>query len=194
MGTSFLQSIIIYKEGTAVKMFANTALGNIKKKSKAISAPVNHILYMEIEKEIQNAKFKDNYQKASVNIIYTYNWLNSLIKAELSKSKITPQQFNILRILRGQHPKPATINIIKDRMLDKMSDASRIVDRLVSKELVTRTVSERDRRAVDILISDKGLALLANIKLEEAMAVVFKDNITDQKASQLSDLLDIFRG
>ena len=149
---------------------------------------------MEIEKEIKNAKFKDNYQKASVNIIYTYNWLNSMIKSELSKSKITPQQFNILRILRGQHPKPATINIIKDRMLDKMSDASRIVERLVSKDLVTRTVSERDRRSVDIIISDKGLALLAGVKLEEAMALQFKDNITEQEALKLSDLLDTFRG
>nr|WP_294895910.1 MarR family transcriptional regulator [uncultured Pedobacter sp.] len=149
---------------------------------------------MEIEKEIQNAKFKDNYQKVSVNIIYTYNWLNSVIKAELAKSKITPQQFNILRILRGQHPKPATVNIIKERMLDKMSDASRIVDRLVSKGLVTRTVCESDRRAVDILISDKGLALLAGVKLEEAMAAKFKNNISDEQAAQLSELLDIFRG
>ncbi|HET8828653.1 MAG TPA: MarR family transcriptional regulator [Pelobium sp.] len=149
---------------------------------------------MEIQKEIQNAKFVDNYQKVSVNLIFTYNWLNSMIKGELGKSKITPQQFNILRILRGQHPKPATINIIKERMLDKMSDASRIVDRLVSKELVTRTVCERDRRAVDIVISDKGLRLLAGVKLEEAMTKKFKKNISEEQASQLSDLLDAFRG
>jgi DNA-binding MarR family transcriptional regulator len=79
-------------------------------------------------------------------------------------------------------------------MLDKMSDASRIVDRLVSKGLVTRTVCESDRRAVDILISDKGLALLAGVKLEEAMAAKFKNNISDEQAAQLSELLDIFRG
>ncbi len=149
---------------------------------------------MEIEKEIKNAKFKDNYQKASVNIIYTYNWLNSFIKAELGKSKITPQQFNILRILRGQHPKPATINIIKERMLDKMSDASRIVDRLVSKDLVNRTVCESDRRAVDIVISDKGLALLNGINLDEVMALKFKENISEEQALLLSELLDSFRG
>lgn len=149
---------------------------------------------MEIEKEIQNEKFKDNYQKASVNIIYTYNWLNALIKSELGKSKITQQQFNILRILRGQHPKPATINVIKERMLDKMSDASRIVDRLVIKQLVTRKVCERDRRAVDIKISDKGLALLDGIKLEEFMAIKFKQHISEEDAQRLSDLLDTFRG
>lgn len=149
---------------------------------------------MEIGKEIQNEKFKDNYQKVSVNIIYTYNWLNSVIKGELAKSKITPQQFNILRILRGQHPKPATVNVIKDRMLDKMSDASRIVDRLVAKELVTRTVCEADRRAVDIVISEKGLVLLAGVKLEEAMKAKFESNITEEQAKLLSDLLDTFRG
>ncbi|HEX7367420.1 MAG TPA: MarR family transcriptional regulator [Pelobium sp.] len=149
---------------------------------------------MKIEKEIQNTNFVNDYQKASVNIIYTYNWLNGLIKTELSKSKITHQQFNILRILRGQHPKPATINIIKERMLDKMSDASRIVERLVSKKLVTRTVCESDRRAVDIVISEKGLALLAAIKLEEAMTKEFEKNISEEQAKQLSDLLDAFRG
>ena len=194
MVISFLQNITIYRGVTAVKMYVSTAPGNLKKESRPIRQLVNFCKKMEIEKEIQNAKFKDNYQKVSVNIIYTYNWLNSVIKAELAKSKITPQQFNILRILRGQHPKPATVNIIKERMLDKMSDASRIVDRLVSKGLVTRTVCESDRRAVDILISDKGLALLAGVKLEEAMAAKFKNNISDEQAAQLSELLDIFRG
>lgn len=149
---------------------------------------------MEIEKEIKNAKFIDSFQKVSVNILFTYNWLNNLIKTELSKSKITPQQFNILRILRGQHPKPATINIIKERMLDKMSDASRIVDRLVQKGLVTRTTCESDRRAVDILISDKGLKLLSGIKLEEVTSAILKQNISEKDALKLSELLDNFRG
>lgn len=149
---------------------------------------------MEIEKEIQNSKFTDNYQKAAVNIIYTYAWLNGYIKAELAKHKVTPQQFNILRILRGQNPKPATINIIKERMLDRMSDASRIVDRLVAKGLVTRTTCESDRRAVDILISDKGLRVLEKIKLEETMLAKFKQHISEDEAKQLSDLLDKYRG
>src|SRR6476659_10638066 len=105
---------------------------------------------MDIEKEIQSTKFANSYQKASVNIVFTYNWLNNLMKVELDKSNITNQQFNILRILRGHHPNPATINILKERMLDKMCDASRIVDRLVQKELVTRSTNRKDRRAVDI--------------------------------------------
>lgn len=149
---------------------------------------------MEIEKEIHNLKFINNFQKASVNIIYTHNWLNSFVKAELSKHKITNQQFNILRILRGQYPKPTTINTIKERMLDKMSDASRIVDRLVQKNLITRTVCEKDRRAVDIIINEKGLKLLEGIKLEEAMTKSFQKNITEDEAQTLSFLLDKFRG
>jgi len=149
---------------------------------------------MEIEKEIQNAKFINNYQKVSVNIVYTYNWLNALLKRELNLHKITNQQFNILRILKGQYPKPATINILKDRMLDKMSDASRIVDRLVQKELVTRCVNDKDRRAVDILISDKGLNLLKNIFLEDLMNNSLQNNISEEEAETLSRLLDKLRG
>ncbi len=149
---------------------------------------------MEIEKEIQSGKFINNYQKASINIIFTYNWLNNFIKTELDKHQITNQQFNILRILRGQYPRPSTVNTLKERMLDKMSDASRIVDRLVQKELVSRCTNKRDRRAVDILISDKGLQLLEGIQLENAMLNGLKSNINEEEAKQLSDLLDKFRG
>jgi DNA-binding MarR family transcriptional regulator len=149
---------------------------------------------MELEKEIFSTKFTSQHQKASVNIIFTYNWLNGLIKNELEKSNITNQQFNILRILRGQYPNPATVNILKERMLDKMSDASRIVDRLVQKDLVTRTINKKDRRAVDILITKKGLELLEAVHMETAMYDGLKSNITDEEAKQLSDLLDKFRG
>nr|MBC7612922.1 MarR family transcriptional regulator [Pseudopedobacter sp.] len=149
---------------------------------------------MEIEKEIKSTKFTNNYHKASINIIYTYNWLNNLIKVELDKSNITNQQFNILRILRGQHPQPATINILKERMLDKMCDASRIVDRLVQKDLVTRSINRKDRRSVDIQITDKGLKLLESVHMENAMIEGLKNNINDEEAQQLSSLLDKFRG
>lgn len=148
---------------------------------------------MNIEEEIHSTKFINNHQKVSVNLVYTYNWLNNLIKHELDKYNITNQQFNILRILRGQHPQPATINILKERMLDKMCDASRIVDRLVQKELVTRAVNRKDRRAVDIHITEKGLILLNEIKLEVATEHL-QNNISDEEAQQLSYLLDKLRG
>jgi DNA-binding MarR family transcriptional regulator len=149
---------------------------------------------MEIEKEIKSTKFTNNYQKASINIVYTYNWLNNLMKEELDKSNITNQQFNILRILRGQHPQPATINILKERMLDKMCDASRIVDRLVQKDLVTRSTNRKDRRSVDIHITEKGLELLEGVQMENAMIQGLKNNISDEEAQQLSSMLDKFRG
>jgi DNA-binding MarR family transcriptional regulator len=149
---------------------------------------------MEIEKEIKNAKFLNNYQKVSVNIVYTYNWLNSLLKTELDKYHITNQQFNILRILKGQYPKPSTINILKERMLDKMSDASRIVDRLVQKELVTRCVNEKDRRAVDIVITEKGLNLLKSVLIEDVISNALQNNVSEEEANTLSLLLDKLRG
>src|SRR6476659_8887433 len=132
--------------------------------------------------------------KIDVNIVFTYNWLNNLMKVELDKSNITNQQFNILRILRGHHPNPATINILKERMLDKMCDASRIVDRLVQKDLVTRSTNRKDRRPVDINITSKGLELLEHIQMEQAMINELKHNLTDEEAQQLSCLLDKFRG
>src|SRR5690606_5966843 len=123
-----------------------------------------------------------------------YGWINSHLKTELDKFNLTHQQFNILRILRGQHPNPATINLLKERMLDKMSDASRIVDRLVQKEFVSRCINKKDRRAADITITKKGLAILEQIHLDVSMKNVLKNNITEEEAGQLSDLLDKLRG
>ena len=149
---------------------------------------------MEIEKEIFSNKFENNHQKAIVNLIYTYGWLTNLLKQKLNKHKITLQQYNILRILRGQNPKPATINLLKERMLDKMSDASRIVERLVQKNLVQRCTNDKDRRAVDILISPKGLEILQKLDNEMSSKDILMDNITDEEASALSGLLDKMRG
>lgn len=148
---------------------------------------------MEIDKEIQS-KFDDNYHRATVNIVFTYNWLAYTMRGQLEKYNITQQQYNVLRILRGQVPNPATVNLLKDRMLDKMSDASRIVDRLVQKNLVTRCTNNKDRRAVDIRISDEGLAILAKLDVELKTSDVIKGNITEEEAAQLSALLDKMRG
>jgi len=149
---------------------------------------------MRIEDEIQSSKFEDNYHKAVVNIAYTEGWLNNTLRCHFEKHNLTNQQFNILRILRGQHPKPATVNLLKERMIDKMSDASRIVDRLVQKGLITRCTSSRDRRAVDILISEQGLATLSKMDAEFKTKDFLKDNLTSEEAGQLSDLLDKLRG
>lgn len=148
---------------------------------------------MELEKEIQS-KFENDYHKVVVNIIYTYGWMSNIIRTRIGKDEITIQQFNILRILRGQYPGAATINLLKARMLDKMSDASRIVERLVQKGLVTRTVNLKDRRSVDIVISQKGLELLKKLDPIINPIDVLKANLTETEATQLNTLLDKLRG
>ncbi len=149
---------------------------------------------MKLEKEIVSEKFENNYQKSVVNIVYTYGWVTNLLRKRLDCYDITMQQFNILRILRGQYPNPATINLLKERMLDKMSDASRIVERLVQKELVSRCTNVKDRRAVDIRISKKGLEILEKLDPEIDIQDILKSNLSEEEALQLSNLLDKFRG
>ncbi|MGN6394075.1 MAG: MarR family winged helix-turn-helix transcriptional regulator [Mucilaginibacter sp.] len=149
---------------------------------------------MRIDEEIQSSKFENNYQKAVINISYTYSWLNNQTRSLFEKQNITIQQFNILRILRGQYPNPATVNLLKERMVDKMSDASRIVDRLVQKGLVSRCTNTRDRRAVDIRISDEGLKVLAIMDEEFKIKDLLQNNLTEEEAGLLSDLLDKLRG
>jgi len=147
---------------------------------------------MGIEKDISQSKFRNEYQKATINLIYTYNWMNERIKNMLDQYDITPQQFNILRILRGAG-KPISTLQIRQRMLDKMSDTSRIVDRLLKKDLVRKVVCEGDRRLVDVTISDNGLALLQRIDThQDDMDGVFK-NLDEQQAITLNNLLDKIR-
>jgi DNA-binding MarR family transcriptional regulator len=148
---------------------------------------------MEIGKEINSNKFENNHQKSIVNLIYTYGWITNLLKQQLNRYDITLQQYNVLRILRGQRPNPATINLIKERMLDKMSDASRIVDRLVQKELVDRTVNTNDRRAVDILITNKGIDILSKLDAELLFDQIINEDFNNTDAGILSDLLDKMR-
>ena len=112
---------------------------------------------MKIEEEIKQRSFKDVYHKVYINLIFTSGWLQEQQATIFKKYGLTLPQFNILRILRGQHPKPATLNLLIERMLDKTSNASRIVDKLEAKELVTRHQCPNDRRTVDIIITDKGL-------------------------------------
>jgi DNA-binding MarR family transcriptional regulator len=149
---------------------------------------------MRIDDEIQSSKFDDNYHKLVINIAYTSGWLNNLMRGQFEKHNLTQQQFNILRILRGQYPNPATINLLKERMIDKMSDASRIVDRLVQKGLVSRCTNHKDRRAVDIRVSDAGLEILCKMDNEFKTKDFLKNSLTEEEAGLLSDLLDKMRG
>jgi DNA-binding MarR family transcriptional regulator len=149
---------------------------------------------MKLEDEIIQKKFRSETHKLGVNIIYTFNWLDAFHQKHFRKHGITSQQFNVLRILRGQHPEPATIKLLKERMLDKMSDASRIVEKLRVKGLVDRTISSNDRRNCDVVINAKGLKLLAEIDKEEALLNDLYSNLSEGEKKQLNDLLDKLRG
>jgi MarR family 2-MHQ and catechol resistance regulon transcriptional repressor len=150
-------------------------------------------LHVGIEKDIQQANFVSTRQKAMINILFTYGWVLEKIKNFLASEDITHQQFNILRILRGSHPKPLSTLQIRDRMLDKMSDTSRIVDRLVAKELVKKAVCEKDKRLVDVTITDKGQKLLQKIDSETDHIAEIMGQLSEEEAGQLSDLLDKMR-
>lgn len=149
---------------------------------------------MEIGKEIKQSKFKNEYQKMLINILFTSNWLGSKHNEIIKPYGISTQQFNILRILRGQHPKPATVNLLIDRMLDKNSNASRLVEKLRVKKLVERAVCLDDRRAVNVIITQKGLDLLEELdKLDGGMIKELK-NLSEKEATTLNQLLDKLRG
>ena len=149
---------------------------------------------MKLEEEISQKQFRNEYHKAAVNVVYTFNWLNNHNVNFFKPLGITPQQFNILRILRGQHPNPATIKLIKERMLDKMSDASRIVEKLRVKGLVDRNICSHDRRNVDVCITQKGLDILAQIDALDNEIDSRLSSLNQEEIKQLNDLLDKLRG
>ena len=149
---------------------------------------------MKLEEEISQKAFRNNKHKAIVNIIFSYNWLLTNHFKLLKPYDLTIQQFNILRILRGQYPNPATVKLLKERMLDKMSDASRLVEKLRSKGLVDRKVSDKSRRNVDVLITQKGLDLLAEIDKKNSEFDQLIENLDTREAEQLNNLLDKLRG
>jgi DNA-binding MarR family transcriptional regulator len=147
---------------------------------------------MGIEKDIQQTNFRNEFQKMSINIIYTANWLNEKMGQILATEDITQQQYNILRILRGSECPLSTLKI-RERMLDKMSDTSRIVDRLIVKGLVEKTACIKDKRLVDITISKKGLQLLEKLdSLNEHIDSVLK-GVTEKEAQAMNQILDKLR-
>jgi len=148
---------------------------------------------MGIEQDIQQTRFRNAHQKAAVNLLYTGGWLRDQMKVIFDREDVTAQQFNILRILRGSFPSPLSTLQIRERMLEKMSDTSRLVDRLLAKGLVKKIVCKTDRRLVDILITDKGKKLLQRLDQHEADMDAILCGLTDKEATQLSDLLDKLR-
>ena len=148
---------------------------------------------MKIGDAIKQKEFKSEFQKLFINIIYTANWLNNESIKTLKPFGISPQQYNVLRILKGQHPNAITVNNIIDRMLDKSSNASRLVDKLKQKGLVERDVCNNDRRQVDIKITTKGIALIEDISKKMDSFNKIKESITIEEAEKMNTILDKLR-
>lgn len=145
---------------------------------------------MTIEEEIKQSKFVSSYQKLAFNIIHSSRWLENFLKKRFSEHDLTMQQYNILRILRGSQPNPLSTLQIRERMIDKMSDTSRIVDRLILKKLVTKKISKTDSRLVEVRITEKGLELLTQLDDTDDKIALYLANLTEDEAALVSNLLD----
>lgn len=146
-----------------------------------------------IESEVKQEKFQSEFQKTAVNILFTGSWLYNLNATFLKEFDITPEQFNVLRILRGAHPKPMMLADITGRMIDKNSNATRLVEKLRVKGLVKREICKNNRRQVDICVTDRGLSLLKKIdRASDAWQSTMK-NLTKAEAQELNRLLDKLR-
>ena len=146
-----------------------------------------------LEQEIKQKRFKSPYQKGMINLIYTTGLIQSAQNQIFKRFGITQSQYNVLRILRGQYPQPATVSLLIERMLDKTSNASRIVERLRKKELVSRVRKKDDRRQVDVAITEAGMDLLKKIDgIEDELSCGF-NTFSYEEVDQLNHLLDKLR-
>lgn len=149
---------------------------------------------MKIEKEIKQDVFKSERQKAVVNILFTSSWITNIQKRFFKQYNVTMQQYNVLRILRGQHGKPITVASIQERMMDKMSNASRLIDKLLDKGMVERKICPNDRRQVDVTITEKGMQLLEATDPEMKKFEETFIKLDEADAQKLNELLDALRG
>lgn len=148
---------------------------------------------LSIGEEIKQSRFKSEHQKSVLNILLTANTLYAANSRFFKRFGLSPEQYNVLRIVRGNHPTPCTVLNIQERMLDKMSNASRLVDKLELKGLLLRIQCKEDRRQVSITITQKGLSILEEIaepfeSLESSLSCV-----SDKELVRFNEILDIIR-
>jgi DNA-binding MarR family transcriptional regulator len=148
---------------------------------------------MKLEDAIKQTAFKSEEERLVINLVYTTGWLSSEQNRFFKRFQISSQQYNVLRILRGQYPNPASVGLIQERMLDKMSNASRLIEKLKQKKLIKRSECSKDRRQVDVLVTQEGLLLLEEIdKLSIEMNSVC-DALNVKEKNTLNELLDKLR-
>lgn len=150
-------------------------------------------LEMNIKDAIKQQNFESEHHKVLVNLMYTHSWLTSLQQEIMKTQGLSIQQYNVLRILRGQHGKAISVNEISDRMIDKMSNCSRLVDKLKLKNWVQRKICPNDRRQVDIIITQSGLEILELLDAELQKVFDRLQSLSSNEAMQLNGLLDKLR-
>lgn len=149
---------------------------------------------MKLEDAIKQKKFESPLHKATINLIYTANWLHGEFRDLFKSFDITHQQYNVLRILRGMHPNCVNPTEIKEVMLDKNPDITRLCDRLLLMGLIHRNIDKENRRKMKIVITEKGLDLLLEIEpvIKLRMEQLFADVKVDYE--KFNDMLDAMRG
>ncbi len=148
---------------------------------------------MSLEQEIKQESFSTEYHKLAINIAFTNAYLTNLLNNYLKPHDISMQQYNVLRILRGQHPSPVSINSITDRMIDKMSNASRLVEKLRKKRMVARNKCSMDKRQVDVCITEWGLDVLKQIDTSMDQYENYFNHLSVEDARQVNRTLDELR-
>jgi DNA-binding MarR family transcriptional regulator len=149
---------------------------------------------MRLEEEIKQKEFKDSYNKAIVNLLFTQSYIVTKQSFLFKPFGLSPEQYNVLRILKGQKGSPITVSSIQERMLNKMSNASRLVEKLKQKDMVVREECPRDRRQVDILITEKGMDVLDRLHNQMHKLNRTLIQLTEAEVDQLNLLLDKLRG
>lgn len=148
---------------------------------------------MSLEKQIKQASFANAAEKAFVNISFTQSYISSQINASFKQHNVSIQQYNVLRILKGQDPKPVSMNDIADRMIDKMSNASRLVEKLRNKELIERKPCSFDKRQVDICLTEKGKEMLTLLTTKINAVIDNHSHLSNEEFELLNQLLDKLR-
>ncbi|QRR01042.1 MarR family winged helix-turn-helix transcriptional regulator [Dyadobacter sandarakinus] len=148
---------------------------------------------MSIETDIKQKKFRSPFQRLAINFVYTCKWLEYKQSEIFREHDISGQQYNVLRILRGQQSNPIKVSEITERMLDKSSNTSRLVDKLLAKGLAERTSCANDRRAVDVVITQEGLSLLEKLDPPVAAWENRFNILSEEDANRMSDILDQLR-
>ena len=155
---------------------------------------IHIFVFMSLEQSISQSKFDSEQEKLMINVIYSANLLNLITSRLFKPYELSPQQYNVLRILSGEEGESIALMDIEHRMLDKSSNVSRLVDKLISKDLVNRSVSSKDRRRIEIIITSRGKSVLKEIDVILAdMNSKIKAIISDDNAKQTNRILDQLR-